>query len=140
MPDVNILVDAHRRDSPHHDAVSSWLSSAVSDLEPVGLTDAVLSGYVRIVTHPKIYDLPTPTAQAIDHVRRLLDDEGTVRVVPGSQYPREFERLCRALDAKGNLVSDAAHAALAIEAGATWYSRDHDFAHFPGLRWRSPLG
>ncbi|MGL4178127.1 MAG: TA system VapC family ribonuclease toxin [Dermatophilaceae bacterium] len=127
-----------RADAPHHRVMSSWLADAVSDLEPVGLTDAVLSGYVRIVTHPRVVDLPTPTDEAIGHVRSLLDDEGTVRVVPGSLFPREFERLCLAVDARGNLVSDAAHAALAVEAGATWYSRDRDFARFPGLRSRVP--
>ncbi|MGL5849710.1 MAG: TA system VapC family ribonuclease toxin, partial [Phycicoccus sp.] len=124
MPDVNVLVGAYRTDAPDHRDLSAWLTDAVSDLEPVGLTDAVVSGYVRVVTHPRVFDLPTPTDEAVAHVRALLDDEGTVRVVPGSLFPREFERLCLAVDARGNLVSDAAHAALAIEAGATWYSRD----------------
>ncbi|MGL4178708.1 MAG: TA system VapC family ribonuclease toxin [Dermatophilaceae bacterium] len=138
MPDVNVLVGAYRTDAAHHRPLKSWLADAVSDLEPVGLTDAVLAGYVRVVTHPRVFDVPTPIEEAMTHVRALLDDDGTTRVVPGSLFPREFERLCLAVGARGNLVSDAAHAAVAIEAGATWYSRDRDFARFPGLRWRLP--
>ncbi len=139
MPDVNVLVDAYRDDAVHHTRVAAWLARSVSDAEPLGLTDAVLAGYVRIATHPRIFARPTTVSAAVGHVRSLLDDPGTVRVVPGASYPHEFERLCLAVDARGALVSDVAHAALAIESGATWYTLDRDFARMPGLRWRSPL-
>ena len=61
----------------------------------------------------------------------------------GTTSPRHWElvaRLCREADARGNLVADAQHAAVAIENGATWVSLDRDFARFPGLRWVVPSG
>jgi len=60
-------------------------------------------------------------------------------VSPGERHWDIFTRLCKLADAKGNLVSDPFHAALAIESGAEWITTDRDFARFPGLLWRHPL-
>ncbi|MDQ3893509.1 MAG: hypothetical protein M3292_02410 [Actinomycetota bacterium] len=49
-----------------------------------------------------------------------------------------FVRLCREADARGNRVSDAYVAALAIESGSEWITTDRDCARSPGLRWRHP--
>jgi predicted nucleic acid-binding protein len=58
---------------------------------------------------------------------------------PGRRHLRLLERLCRGGDARGDLVSDAVIAALAVEAGAEVVTYDRDFARFSGLRWRQPL-
>jgi len=60
-------------------------------------------------------------------------------LTPGPRHLAIVERLCLAVGAAGNLVSDAQHAAIAIEHGATLISKDRDFARFPELRWRRPL-
>lgn len=62
-----------------------------------------------------------------------------------SAHPRPrhwgiFVDPCRAANAKGDLVPDAYHAALAIEHACDWVTTDRDFALFPGLRWHHPLG
>jgi uncharacterized protein len=139
MPDVNVLVGAHRTDAPEHERLRAWLEAAVGGREVVGLTDAVLTGFVRIVTHPRVFVDPTPLNVAFDQAETLRGAAGMHRVAPGAQYWSIFVELCRRGSARGNLVADAAHAATAIEAGATWISLDRDFARFPGLRWRSPL-
>lgn len=140
MPDVNVLVGAYRSDAPHHDRLKRWLEAAVQDVESLGLSDAVLSGFVRIVTHPRVFTVPTPLDTALKQAGSLHDTHGTLRVTPGDRHWSIFTELCAGADARGNLVADAAHAATAIEAGATWVTLDRDFARFPGLRWRSPLG
>ena len=137
MPDVNVLVGAYRTDVPQHQQTKTWLESAVDAPEPVGLTDAVAAGYVRVVTHPRVFAEPTPLTLALSHVGDL-QAAGAIRVSPGRMYWSIFHQLCLEADARGNLVADAAHAATAIEAGATWMSLDRDFARFPGLRWRTP--
>ena len=139
MPDVNILVGAYRTDAEHHDALLQWLESAINGGESVGLTDAVLEGFVRIVTHPRVFVEPTPLAVALDQAEAIRSASGVLRVAPGERHWPIFADLCRRGSARGNLVADAAHAATAIESGATWISLDRDFARFPGLRWRSPL-
>lgn len=74
---------------------------------------------------------------ALGHVGDLQAG-GVVRVSPGRSHWSIFQRLCVEADARGNLVPAAAHAAVAVEAGATWVSFDRDFARFQGLRWHTP--
>ena len=138
MPDVNVLVAAYRTDDLRHEEVRSWLEQAVNGPEVVGLSDAVATGFARVVTHPRIFAMPTPLDQALVQLESLWAAGGVVRVVPGRSFPNVFARLCREVDARGNLIADAAHAATAIEAGATWVSLDHDFSRFPGLAWSLP--
>jgi toxin-antitoxin system PIN domain toxin len=139
MPDVNVLVGAHRTDAPRHPELKSWLEAAVSGDESVGLSDAVLAGFVRVVTHPRVFSVPTPLDIALRQASAIHQAHGTLRVAAGDQHWALFTGLCSAADARGNLAADAAHAATAIEAGATWITLDRDFARFPGLKWRSPL-
>ncbi|MBB2894154.1 type II toxin-antitoxin system VapC family toxin [Flexivirga oryzae] len=138
MPDVNVLVEAYRTDGPHHDVARDWLEVHVSGVEAVGITDAVLSGFVRVVTHPRVFAAPTPLTQAIAQADALRAADGVLSVAPGRRHWSIFCELCKGAAAKGNLVADAAHAATAIEAGATWVSFDRDFARFPGLTWTVP--
>jgi hypothetical protein len=62
-----------------------------------------------------------------------------VTLAPGERHWDIFQRLCREVNAKGNLIPDAYLAALAIESGSEWITTDRDYARFPGLRWRHPL-
>jgi hypothetical protein len=139
LPDVNVLVGAFRTDAPSHARLRAWLEDAVVGVEDLGLTDAVLAGTVRVLTHPKVFARPTPLEDALTQVAALRAADGVVRVTPGPHHWGVVERLCRAADARGNLVADAQHAAVAIEYGALWVTLDRDFARFPGLRWASPL-
>lgn len=136
LPDVNVLVGALRADAPRHDELRTWLETAVDAPEPLGLTDAVLGGTLRVLTHPRVFARPTPLRTALGLVEHLRAHPGTVRVAPGDRHWEIVAALCRAADARGNLVADAQHAAVAVEHGATWVSQDRDFARFPGLRWR----
>lgn len=139
MPDVNVLVAAHRTDAPHHLELKDWLEAAVGGAETLGLSDSVLTGFVRIVTHPRVFAQPTPGALALQQAAALRAAPGCSHIVPGSRFWGTFHELCLSADARGNLVADAAHAALAMEAGAVWVTLDRDFARFDGLSWRSPL-
>ena len=58
---------------------------------------------------------------------------------PGDRYWPIFDGLCRRTQARGALIADAQHAALALEHGCEWISFDRDFAKFPDLRWGHPL-
>jgi toxin-antitoxin system PIN domain toxin len=137
--DVNVLVPAFRADAPDHAAMRGFLESSVNATEPVGLTDAVLAGVVRVLTHPKVFTPPSPLDHVLTACGDLVSHPGTVRLLPGTRHWEIFTRLCVGANAKGNLVADAQHAAIAIENGATWISKDRDFARFAGLRWRHPL-
>jgi toxin-antitoxin system PIN domain toxin len=98
-----------------------------------------LSGFVRVATHPRIFDPPASTSAALAFADALRSQPNAVLVAPGSRHWEVFGRLCRAAGAKGNLVPDAYLAALAIESGSEWITTDRDFSRFAGLRWRHPL-
>jgi uncharacterized protein len=137
--DVNVLVYAYHEASPGHDAYREWLTGTVARDEPFGLSELVLSGFVRVATHPRVFDPPAPVEAALAFADALRSQPNAVLVGPGAQHWAIFDRLCRAVAAKGNLVADAYLAALAIESGCEWITTDRDFSRFPGLRWRHPL-
>ncbi len=139
LPDVNVLVYAHREDAPQHAAHRDWLEQVVNGDESYGLSELVLSGFVRVVTHPKVFARPSPLADALAFVAQLRVRPNCVPVAPGARHWEIFSALCAAAGAKGNLVPDAYFAAMAIESGCEWISTDRDYSRFRGLRWRHPL-
>ena len=138
MPDVNVLVYAHRQDEARHRAYARWLETVVDGREPFSLSALVAVAFVRIVTNPRIYPDPTPLPVALAAIEQLTAHPRCRVAVPGATHLDDVLRLCRAAGATGKLVADAQHAALAIAEGCTWVSRDADFAAFEphGLRWQ----
>lgn len=137
--DVNVLIYAHRQDAERHEEYRAWLERTLGDTEPCAVSDLILSGCLRILTHPKVFLPPTPLAKALDYVRQLREHPNVAVLSPGRRHWALFTELCAKTSVRGNLVSDAYHAALAIEAGCVWITTDRDFARFPDLRWRHPL-
>ena len=140
VPDVNVLVYAFREDAPRHPEVRAWLQGVADGEAAFGLADIVVAGFLRVVTHPRIFTPPTPLDAAVAFVEALRSRSNCVPVAPGPRHWEIFLRLCRESGATGNLVQDAYLAALAVETGSEWVTTDRDFARFPGLRWRHPMG
>jgi uncharacterized protein len=138
LPDVNVLVYAHREDAAHHAACRGWLEGVVNGDESYGLSELVLSGFVRVATHPKVFTRPSALAEALEFTEQLRGRPNCVHVAPGRRHWDIFRALCVAAGAKGNLVPDAYLAAMAIESGCEWITTDRDFSRFKGLRWRHP--
>lgn len=113
--------------------------AAVGSDAAYGLSDLALAGFLRIVTHPRVFSTPTPTEVALEFATALRDQANAVTVTPGPRHWEIFDRLCRVTGVRGNLVPDAFYAALAIESGSEWITTDRDYSRFPGLRWRHPL-
>jgi hypothetical protein len=137
--DVNVLVYAFHDGVPDHGRYRDWLVAAVSGYEPIGISELVLSGFIRVVTHPRVFSPPAPIEDALAFAAALRGQPRAVLIAPGPHHWSIFERLCVASGARGNLVPDAYLAALAIESGGEWITTDRDFSRFPGLRWRHPL-
>jgi toxin-antitoxin system PIN domain toxin len=140
LADVNVLLYAFRDDSPNHAEYRSWLMQLVNGNEPFGVSPLALSGVVRIATNRRIYPAPEPLERALGFCDQIMNSPGAVVMREGRWHWEIFTELCRKVEAKGNLIPDAYFAALAIEHGCEWISADRDYARFPGLRWRHPLG
>lgn len=130
---------AFREAAPDHGRYREWLRGVLVGDEPVAVSDLALSGFVRVVTHPRVFDPPDTVEAALAFAEAVRAQPAAIRVAPGVRHWSIFTNLCRATGVRGNLVPDAYLAALAIEIGAELISSDRDFARFPGLRWRHPL-
>ena len=137
--DVNIWIYAHREDAPKHSRFKTFVEQLLANNSPFALSPLVMSGFLRIVTHPKIFDPPTPIDIALEFSATIIQHPDAVIVNPGARHWEIFVDLCRKIDARGNLIPDAYHAALAIESGNTWVTTDRDYSRFPGLDWKHPL-
>jgi len=137
--DVNILVSAHREDAEQHREIRSWLESALREPAGIAVSELALSGCLRVITHPKIFKKPTPLVLALEFLEDFRARDEVHILGPGPGYWKIFIDLCRRGDARGNLVPDAFHAALAMELGCEWLTLDRGFARFPRLKWRHPL-
>ena len=137
MLDVNILVYAHREESPEHLRYANWLTELANGQEPFALSQPAMEGFVRVVTNPKIFKPPSSTSAAFEFLEELLALPHCSVMRPGAQHWNIFKELCARPGVRGTLVPDAAHAALAIETGCEWVTADTDFARFAlPLRWR----
>jgi toxin-antitoxin system PIN domain toxin len=138
LPDVNVLVNAFRRDAPDHERCRAWLDGVVNGESRYGMAPQVLGSVVRVATHPKVFKEPSRLDEALRFCEVLLGQSHCVAIQPGDAHWGIFTRLCRDADARGNLVPDAWFAAMAIEAGCEWVTLDRDVSRFAGLRWSPP--
>lgn len=114
-PDVNVLVAASRRDHPHHAPALAWLETALDASaagQPLAILPMVATGFLRLVTHPKVFVQPTPAEAAQAFLRAVLDAPGVVLPPLGEEWSL-FEQLCARRGLSGNAIPDAWIAAAA---------------------------
>jgi uncharacterized protein len=136
---VNVLVYAQRGGTPEHERIGDWLQGVANGSSPFGLCTLVLSGALRVLTHPRVFAAPTPLEEALRFVEELWERANCVEIAPGARHWEIFARLCRETEGTGNEVPDAYLAALAIESGSEWITTDTGFGRYEGLRFRHPL-
>lgn len=134
-----MLVYAHRRDADRHAEYRGWLEQVMNADQAYGVADLVLSGFLRIVTHPKVFKQPTPLPQAAAFCAALRSRPNASVLSPGQRHWQIFTELCTEAGARGNLVPDAYLAAIAIETDSDWITTDRDYRRFSNLRVRHPL-
>ena len=83
LVDVNVLVYAHRLDTPRHEDYAAWLHALLAGQEPYGISDLVLSGFLRVVTNPKVFKQPTPIETALGFTAVIRTQPNSVPVEPG---------------------------------------------------------
>lgn len=139
VPDINLLIYAHNDQAPHHAKAKEWWEGLLNGRIPVGLSWISISGFIRLMTHPRVLARPLDVGQAIGHVRTWLEQPAVRILHPGSGFEPLFLDFLAALGTAGNLTTDAQLAALTVEHQGELHSADSDFHRFAGLRWRNPL-
>lgn len=139
LVDANLPLYAEDRTSPCHEQARQWWDEQLSGSDPVCLCWTVISAYIRIGTNPRVLERPLTLDEAADRVSSWFG-QPCVRVIHATEKHWElFRSLLTESQARGNLVSDAHLAALAIEHGCTLCSTDSDFSRFPRLKWHNPV-
>jgi hypothetical protein len=139
LVDANILLFAVDEASPFHSAAASWLADRLNGPRRVGLPWQTLGAFLRISTHPRAAEHPLSPDEAWSYVEEWLATDVIWIPQPTERHAEVLGSLVTAYQLRGNLISDAQLAALAIEHGLTLCSADTDFARFREIRWENPL-
>jgi hypothetical protein len=135
--DTNVLVYADRSELPKHAAALAALRELAEGRDAWALPVFCLGEFVRVVSHPRLFDPPTPASEAVAAVGALLESPSVRLLSPGRRYWSIFADLVLDGDVSGNLVFDAQIAAVCLEHGArTLLSDDRDFGRFPKITLR----
>lgn len=138
--DTNILVYAHRRDSPWHEAAADQVREIAEGRGSWAIPWPCVHEFFSIVTHPRIYDPPTPRAEAIDQLDAWFEAPGLVLLHESADHWQHLRPLLEDGRIEGPRVHDARIAALCLAHGVReLMSADRDFGRFPELRTRNPL-
>ncbi len=138
--DTNILVYAHREESPWHERAAACVDALACGAAPWAIPWPCLHGFFAIVTHAKIFAPPTPLARAIDQIDAWLEAP-TVALLsePGSHWTT-LRSLLSAGRVSGPQVHDARIAALCMQYGVgELWTADRDFNRYPQVKTRNPL-
>jgi toxin-antitoxin system PIN domain toxin len=138
--DSNVLVYAHREDSPWHDAAYRRLINLAEGRAPWTIPWPCIHEFLAIVTHLRIYSPPTPLKIAIDQVEAWLESPSLVLLAELENYWDTLRSTLQVGRVTGPQVHDARIAALCLQHGVTeLWSADRDFSRFAGLNVRNPL-
>lgn len=139
LPDVNVLVDACRRDPARHAEYRAWLQGVVDGPNADGVSPQALAGVLRICTHPGVYRQPSTVTETLAFCEALLEPAHSALIHPGERHGSIFADLCRSSKVSGDPVHGAWFAALAFEHGCQWTCTDADCDLFCGRRWQRPF-
>jgi toxin-antitoxin system PIN domain toxin len=138
--DSNLLIYAHREDSPWHDAAYARIVDLAESHGPWAIPWPCIHEFLAIVTHPRIYAPPTPLEKAIDQIDAWLESPSLVLLSESEEYWRELRPMLQSGRVSGPQVHDARIAALCLHYGISeLWTIDRDFGRFPRLKIRNPL-
>jgi toxin-antitoxin system PIN domain toxin len=138
--DTNLLVYAHRRDSPWHEVAAARVRALAEGSANWAIPWPCLQEFLGLVTHARIYAPPTPLTKALAQVSAWLESPTLALLAEGEGYWGVLARLLERSRAAGAQVQDARIAALCIHHGVReLWSADRDFSAFGELKFRNPL-
>jgi toxin-antitoxin system PIN domain toxin len=132
--DTNILVYAHREELPQHRKARERLVEMAEGLEPWALPVFCIGEFLRVVTHPRVFDPPSTISQGMEAIGNLLDSPSCVILNPAEGFWPILQGIAEDANAKGNILYDAQIVAVCREHGVREIlSEDRDFCRFEGI-------
>jgi uncharacterized protein len=138
--DTNLLVYAHREDSPWHDIAYARIVDLAEGRAPWAIPWPCIHEFLAIVTHPRIYSPPTPLDKAIDQVEAWLESPTLVLLSESADYWPFLRSAVQGGRVAGPQIHDARIAGLCQQQGVDeLWTADRDFGRFSALTVRNPL-
>lgn len=138
--DTNILVYAHRRDSPFHGPALETLAELANGSAAWAIPWPCVHEFISIVTHPRIYSPPTGIDTAFEFLGNWFQSETLLLLSEGVTHFTRLASLAARARLAGPKIHDARIAALCLAQGVDLlYTADRDFSLFPDLKTRNPL-
>ena len=138
--DTNLLVYAHRSDSDFHASAARCIRDLAEGRGSWAIPWPCIHEFFAIVTHPRLYDPPTPPERALDQIDAWLESPTIALLTEGEIYWSTLRPLLESSRVTGPRVHDARIAALCAEHGVReLWTLDRDFGRFPSLPTRNPL-
>lgn len=139
--DTNVLVYAEVRTTEHHEKARRVLRDHAEGSRPWALPWPCAYEFLRVVTHPKIFDPQVPVDRALADLERILDSPSLVLLSESPRHRALMAELVTETEVTGNLLHDAHIATLCLEHGVReLVTGDRDFRRFPGLEVVDPFG
>ena len=138
--DTNILVYAHRAESPFFDVAVRRLRELVEGRSSWAIPWPCLNEFYGTVTHPRRYSPPSGLAIATAQISEWLGSPSVRLIGETPSHWSVLQTMLLASDVKGPLVHDARIAAICVQHGVReFWTADRDFSRFPRLNCRNPL-
>ncbi|KQZ67273.1 type II toxin-antitoxin system VapC family toxin [Nocardioides sp. Root151] len=138
--DTNVLVYAHREDSPHHAPAAAALHGLATGRAAWAIPWPCVHEFLAVVTHPRIYRPATAPDVALAAVRQLVDLPNLHMISESRDHATILADLLDNTSVVGPKVHDARIAAICLGHGVeTLLSADRDFSWFPALNVANPL-
>lgn len=137
--DTSILVYAHRADSPCHREADAALTRLAQSGALWAIPWPCIHEFLAIATHPRIYDPPTPVADALEQVECWLEVPTLLLLGETSAHWGSLKALLEPGTVRGPKVHDARIAAICATNGVKeLWTADRDFRGFTGIRQVNP--
>jgi toxin-antitoxin system PIN domain toxin len=139
--DTNILIYAHRKEygEIHEDAVAA-LRPFVEGNGQWAIPYPCVYEFIAVVSHPKVFEKPTPVAEALDVLADFADSAGFHWLAESPGYLKTLRQIAEPAKVQGGKIHDARIAALCLHHGVReLWTRDRDFSWFPQIKTRNPL-
>ena len=138
--DTNILIYAHREDSPWHEKAYAAIERLAEGKAPWAIPWPCVHEFLAISTHTRLFNPPTPLSRALNQIDAWMDSPSVHLIAEQPRYWESLRPLLAAGKISGPAVHDGRVAAICLQHGVReLWTADRDFGRFAALRVRNPL-
>src|SRR5215208_1622391 len=131
--DINILIYAHREDSPFHEPAAACIAGLAEGAAAWAIPWPCVHEFLAIVTHPRIFSPPRTLEQAFVQIEAWLASPSVTLLAESATHWVTLRSVLTAARVGGPQVHDGRVAALCRQHGVReLWTADRDFSRFTG--------